>query len=63
MTSERRQLAEALGLEELAVEDHVIPGSVVRGLGLSDADRKALFQSVHCELIDMSGERWHGEAW
>lgn len=47
MTPDRRQLAEALGLEELAEEGAVIPGSVVLGLGLSDADRKDLFKSVH----------------
>lgn len=57
MTPERRQLAEALGLEELMEEGVVIPGSVVRGLGLSDGDRRALFKSVHCESVgDGRGE-------
>lgn len=57
MTPKRRQLAEALGLEELMEEGVVIPGSVVRGLGLSDEDRRALFKSVHCESVgDGKGE-------
>lgn len=51
MTPARRQLVEALGLEDLAIEDAVIPGSVVRGLGLSDEDRRLLFKSVHCEWV------------
>lgn len=53
MTRERRQLVEALGLEELGLEEGaLLPGSVVRALGLSDTDRKALFKSVHCEFVD-----------